>query len=165
MGSQVEQRRIGDGEERPTALASDAGGIDRHRDSGHLERPWLHAGPAWLHRRRDDVIGTGDHDYRCSWIGMVGREGARADERKRLAGLASTSPQRAGGLRAPIVERIGKLNGATSCVCRNMEDRGIGEAGVAPTGSARDTHGSDRESDAHHGKGHCCWRARSLCSY
>lgn len=158
VGGQVEHRRIGDGEESPAALASDAGRVDRHRDSGHLEWPWLHAGPARLHRRREDVIGAGGHDHRRSRIGVVGREGARADERKRLAGLAGTGRHRAGGLRAPIVERIGKLNGATSGVCRDMEDRGIGEAGEATTGFARDTRGIDREIDARHGKGHRCRR-------
>jgi hypothetical protein len=40
VGSQVEQCRIGDGEGRSAAHAIDAGGVDRHRNTGHLEWCW-----------------------------------------------------------------------------------------------------------------------------
>src|SRR5262249_27551442 len=128
VGSQMERRRIGNSVERATPRDRDAGRVDRHRDTDHLEWPLLRAGSARLYRRRTDVMRAGNHDYRDSWIGVVGGEGARADKLERLAGLAGSGCQRAGGLRAPIVESIGELNGATSGLRRDMEDSSIGEA-------------------------------------
>ena len=81
-----------------------------------------------------------------------------ADECKRLARFVGANHHRSGGLRAPIVERVGELNDAASRMLRDMEDGGIRQGGLTPTGFVSDTRGIDCEINTGDGQ----WRRSTL---
>ena len=124
----MERGGVGDRESGSTTESCQAFRAHRHVDTRHLEGRGFRTDSRRFDPWRADRVGAA-HQHLCyPWIGMIRGQRSRTRKGKGLCHLSWANGNARTGRRAPVIDRIEKLNGSTSRACRHVESSDVAEA-------------------------------------